>query len=254
LKAVQHRVVRLEETRSTNQDAMRLALAGEPLPLWVVAERQTEGKGRAGRSWSSLRGNLHGSLAVLCAASPSRAGEVSLVAGISLIDAVRSSTSLAQTGALRLKWPNDLLIDIAKAGGILVESTTARGEPGFLAVIGFGVNVASAPDDLGRAATSLAQFDAHATSERVLDALVDQSARWLQVWDNGNGFAQVRAAWIARAGPIGEAVAVNTERGAITGHYRGLSSAGGLLVDIDGEIREITYGDVALAVAPREGR
>ncbi len=242
-----YRILRLEETGSTNRDAMRLALAGEALPLWVVADRQTEGKGRAGRAWSSLAGNLHASLALLCGARPSRAGELSLVAGISLVDTVRSSTALAESAALRLKWPNDLLIDTAKAGGILVESTTARGEPGFLAVIGFGVNVASAPNDLGRAAISLAHYDPRATVEGVLDALAEESARWLQIWDNGSGFEQVRTAWIERAGPLGETVTVNTDHGAVAGRYRGLSAAGGLLVEINGAVREITYGDVQVA-------
>ena len=89
------RIIQLDETGSTNADAMRLALAGEPLPLWVAAKRQTAGRGRAGRSWISGAGNLQASLAVVCAAPLGSAGQLSLVAGISAFDAVRLTSALA---------------------------------------------------------------------------------------------------------------------------------------------------------------
>src|SRR6185437_573813 len=139
------RILHLRETGSTNADAMRLALKGEDLPLWVIADRQTAGRGRAGRSWVSPTGNLYASLAICCAAPIEKAGQLSLVAGISLFDAIRATTGLAPDAGLRLKWPNDVLLGLAKMGGILVESTSARGSPGFLAVLGFGVNIDNAP-------------------------------------------------------------------------------------------------------------
>ena len=126
-----HRIIVLGETGSTNKDAMRLAFSGEPLPLWITAERQTDGRGRSGRTWVSNAGNLQASLALTCQAPLKSAPELSFVAGIALIEAVRATSPLAETIHLRLKWPNDLLIGPAKAGGILVETTTARGEPTF---------------------------------------------------------------------------------------------------------------------------
>ena len=159
-----HRIIELSETGSTNADAMRLALSGEVLPIWVIAEHQSAGRGRAGRAWVSEVGNLYASLALTADAPRQKAGELSLVAGIALVEAIRAISPLAQTCGLRLKWPNDLLVGAAKVGGILVETTTARGEPsfhkghGFLAVLGFGLNIATCPAELGRATASLAQF------------------------------------------------------------------------------------------------
>ena len=127
------RILHLRETGSTNADAMRLALKGEDLPLWVIADRQTAGRGRAGRTWTSPPGNLYASLAFCCEAPIEQAGQLSLIAGISLIDAIRTNTELAPDAGLRLKWPNDVLVGLSKVGGILVESTMARGSPGFLA-------------------------------------------------------------------------------------------------------------------------
>lgn len=250
-----HRIVHLAETGSTNADAMRFALAGEELPLWVSAERQTAGRGRAGRSWVSDTGNLQASLAIACDAPLQNAGQLSLLAGIALVDAIRAISPLAETSGLRLKWPNDLLIGPAKAGGILLETTTARGElghkPGFLAVIGFGVNVTSCPGDLGRATASLADFDAALTRDELLDSLADQSDAWLARWNGGRNFADIRLAWIARAGLVGEAITIQTPSGPMAATYQGLSDTGALLADAGGTLQTISYGDVFL-IAPTQ--
>lgn len=243
------RILHIDETDSTNADAMRLALKGEDLPLWVIADRQTAGRGRAGRSWVSPRGNLYTSLAFCCAAPMENAGQLSLIAGISLFEAIRASTDLAQDAGLRLKWPNDILMGAAKMGGILVESTSARGSPGFLAIVGFGLNLASQPDDLGRAVTSLSRHVPTPPAAALLTCLTEQFPRWLDVWENGDGFAAIRRAWMERAGPIGEAITVNSADGPISGTYRGLAETGALLAEVDGEVREINHGDVALGGA-----
>jgi BirA family transcriptional regulator, biotin operon repressor / biotin---[acetyl-CoA-carboxylase] ligase len=254
-----HRIIRLTETGSTNADAMRLALAGEALPLWVMAERQSAGRGRSGRAWQSETGNLHASLAFAAQAPLNRAGELSLVAGIALIEAIRTISPLAQTIGLRLKWPNDLLIGTAKAGGILVETTTARGEPtfhgrsGFLAVIGFGLNVATCPDNLGRAAASLAEMGIPVSPDDMLSALADQTDTWIARWDNGRGFDGIREAWLAHAGAIGEAITIQTASGPLTATFQGLAPSGALLAEVAGRIETITYGDVALIGPSGEG-
>lgn len=248
------RIIHIDETGSTNADAMRLAVNGEDLPLWVIADRQTAGRGRQGRTWVSPKGNLYASLAFCCPAPIERAGQLSLVAGISLFEAIRTSTDLAQDAGLRLKWPNDVLIGAAKMGGILVESTSARGSPGFLAVIGFGVNVVSAPDDLDRQATALGRHGNAPSPNALLMALSDQVSRWLEVWDGSENFPDIRRAWIERAGSIGEPITVNSVDGRISGRYQGLSETGALLAEVNGQIREISHGDVALgSVAADDG-
>ena len=236
----------MTETGSTNNDAMRLALAGETLPLWVTAERQTAGRGRAGRVWVSDRGNLQASLAVICNAPLAQAGELALVAGLALFDTVRTTMPLVEMISLRLKWPNDLLIGSAKAGGILVESTTARGQPGFLAVIGFGLNIATCPGDLGRSVTALGDHGPAPAVTDVLSVLSDQAQAWLAVWDEGRNFEAIRSAWLARGGPLGEPISVQTQSGLVSGTFKGLSASGALLAEVGGQIQSITHGDVSL--------
>jgi BirA family biotin operon repressor/biotin-[acetyl-CoA-carboxylase] ligase len=244
------RILHLTETGSTNADAMRLALKGEELPLWVMADRQTAGRGRAGRTWTSPLGNFYASLACFCTAAVDKAGQLSLVAGISFIDAIRARTELAFDAELRLKWPNDILIGKAKAGGILIESTTARGSPGFLAMAGFGLNIISAPDDLARPVTALGRHGPAPSPAELLQDLAAQTSIWLERWDSGNNFAAIRDAWVERAGPFGEPISINTTQGPMSGTYQGLSESGALRIEIGGQLREFSHGDVALGGEP----
>lgn len=234
---------------------MRLALAGEVLPLWVEAERQTAGKGRAGRSWVSERGNLHASLAVQCHAPNAKAGELALVAGVAMIAAVRASSSkLAADPDLRLKWPNDLLVGASKVGGILVETTTARGAAGLVAILGFGLNVASRPQGLDRDAAALCDRDPAMTTDLVAAALRTAVPSALEIWNNSAGFPLIRQSWRESAGPRGQKIAITRQSGSIQGTYEGLSETGGLLARIGHEIQEIHYGDVSLIGGTGEGR
>ncbi|WP_245279958.1 biotin--[acetyl-CoA-carboxylase] ligase [Hyphomicrobium sp. 99] len=240
------RIIHLAETGSTNADAMRLALGGEELPLWVLADSQTGGRGRSGRTWVSQPGNLHASVAFRCNAPMEKAGQLSLLAGIAVIDAVRATMDLAPGTDLRLKWPNDILIGSAKAGGILVESTSARVGSGFLAILGFGLNLITSPDTLGRA---VAAFRHHGKVPEPLaftETLSEKIFFWLDRWQEGEGFPAIREAWVERAGPMGEPIVLNTVAGPLSATYQGLSETGALRADIDGDIKEISYGDVML--------
>jgi BirA family transcriptional regulator, biotin operon repressor / biotin---[acetyl-CoA-carboxylase] ligase len=242
-----HRIIRLTETGSTNKDAMRLAFQGEPLPLWVAAERQTGGRGRQGRTWTSLPGNLHASVAFATSAPPHAAGQLALVAGLMFYEAVAQTTDLARGGLLRLKWPNDLLIGGAKTGGILVESMVSppASHASLIVVIGFGLNIVNVPE-IDQPVTSLVASGAPVDSEFVLAALAEGCETWLDTWDEGRGFDKIRAAWLMRGGPVGEPISVNTGRGRVSGTFRGVSATGALLVDVDGRLEEFNFGDVAL--------
>lgn len=246
----QPRIIELGETVSTNADAMRLAKDGEALPLWVVADRQTGGRGRSGRTWESIPGNLFASLAIECRAPLKQAGQLALVAGVALFDAVQLTATLAPGVPLRLKWPNDILAGTGKAGGILVESISSAGNGAFFAVMGFGLNVAAAPPALGDAAVALREAVLAGSSapdaRSILRALVGTTAQALALWDEGRGFSAIRAAFEARTLPIGAPLSINTLDGRVSGTYAGVSETGALRMTVAGTITDFTYGDVAL--------
>jgi BirA family biotin operon repressor/biotin-[acetyl-CoA-carboxylase] ligase len=249
------------ELDSTNAEAMRSAVAGERGPLWITAARQSAGRGRAGRAWESDDGNLYASLLVSLSAPAPKAYQLSLVAGVFVHDALCAVLPTAEHGALRLKWPNDILIGGAKAGGILIESTVVTrerdglpapsGESGGMrlaAIIGVGINIASYPEGLDRPATSLAAHGATPAPEALLARIADAADHWLSVWRNGEDFAAIRKAWLMRAHPIGERMSVNTGSERVTGTFEGLDADGGLLIDAGAGIRRFAFGDVSLAV------
>lgn len=241
------RIVEVEETLSTNSLALSLAADGERGPLWVSALRQTGGRGRSGRPWVSLPGNLHATLLLTPGCSVQVAPELSLVAGVALVEAIGAAAAGNAPAGLRLKWPNDVLVGAAKVGGILIESGAARPGGELIVAIGVGLDLAAHPDDPGHPATHLAAHGVAVDRETMLALLADRMAWWIRRWDEGRGFGHVRQAWEASAGPRGEKVSVHAGEARIEGRYAGLDVSGALLVtDESGRERRFAFGDVML--------
>lgn len=245
------RVVEVEETASTNALAMAMASDGVRGPLWITAVRQTAGRGRGGRRWVSLPGNLHATLLLTPACGIQAAAGLSLVAGVAVIEAIRSAAGPRTPDGLRLKWPNDVLVGRSKVGGILIESSTAAGgetSGGVLVVaVGIGLNLVAHPDDPDRPLTDLARHGIAIDRGGMLALLAGRMAAWLGRWDAGRGFALVRQAWENCAGPPGEPISVHAGAERVAGRYMGLDPTGALLMtDDSGREHRFTFGDVTL--------
>lgn len=202
---------------------------------WVLTDRQTAGRGRRGRVWSDGSGNLMASVLVR-ADGPVQ--QLSFVAAVALFDAL-VGPAVPTRARLALKWPNDLLLDGAKLSGILLERA------GDALVIGFGVNIASHPQASERRATSLAVAGlATMTPVDLLARLMPAFDRWRAIWAI-EGFAPVRAAWLARAAGIGDRIAAHLGNETQAGHFEGLDADGALLLRLDdGQLRAIHAGEV----------
>jgi len=220
------------ETGSTNDDLAALAREGASEGLWLRAERQTGGRGRQGRAWSSPPGNLYASTLVRLRPGDPPAPTLALVAAVALHEAA----SLYAPGIL-IKWPNDLLAGGAKLSGILLERADDA------VVIGFGVNLVFHPTDIERPATSIAALAGAAPDpDAFLDTLADAFARWLGRW-RSVGLAPVRRAWLAAAHPLGTALTAAGEQGL----FDGLDESGALRLRLaDGTLRVVHAGDVFL--------
>jgi BirA family biotin operon repressor/biotin-[acetyl-CoA-carboxylase] ligase len=233
---------------STNAEALRLAREGERGPLWVVARRQTAGRGRRGRVWVSEPGNLYASLLLTAPAPCERWPQLSFVAALAIHDAVATvATQLAP--AIAIKWPNDLLLAGGKVAGILLE-----GEGGEVVTIGIGINCAHHPAGTERPATDLAAAGAAVSPERMLEALSGAMVGRLAQWQGGDGFAVVRADWLARAAGIGDEVLVRLADRDLRGRFEAIDAAGSLVLRLaSGAITTIAAGDVLLpARAPAD--
>jgi BirA family transcriptional regulator, biotin operon repressor / biotin---[acetyl-CoA-carboxylase] ligase len=252
--AYSFRSIILDEVGSTNSEAFALARAGEAGPLWIMARRQTRGRGRSGRKWASEPGNLYASLLRVLTCPPSAVHQLSLLAGVAVVDAIRAAAGSAAVSGLRLKWPNDVLIGEAKCAGILPESHSSAQGATTIAVIGIGLNLAWSPRDLGRSVTHLAAHGIVVTPEAMLGEVAVAMEHWLGVWNSGCGFPAVRKAWLDRGGPAGEMVTVDTGRERISGAFVDLGEDGALIMcDSNGAKRRLTYGEVTIGQAGERG-
>jgi len=241
------RLVRLDRVGSTNDEARRLAGEGAPELTLVWALEQTGGRGRQGRAWASPPGNLYCSLVLRPPVPVARAMEVSLVAAVALAEAMASL--LPAAAALRLKWPNDLLLDERKAAGILLESGLAADGSLDHLILGTGVNVASHPEEARLPATSLRACGGTADVATVLAAYARAFAAWYAAW-RAEGLAPVRAAWLARAWRLGERLAMNLGDAVLAGRFVGLAPDGRLVLALDdGTERSLAAGEAAAARA-----
>jgi BirA family transcriptional regulator, biotin operon repressor / biotin---[acetyl-CoA-carboxylase] ligase len=226
---------------STNAEALRLAHAGERGLLWVVAKRQTAGRGRRGRVWVSEPGNLYASLLLAGPSTPERFPELSFVAALALHDAITARIP-GLSSRVVLKWPNDLLIDRNKFAGILIE-----GE-GATVVIGIGVNCVHHPAGTDYPATDLATAGVRTTPESLFTPLSAEMAARLVQWDCGAGFASIRADWLARATGLGKPIRVKAADAELEGQFEGIDETGRLLLRrAGGAVEALAAGDVFMA-------
>jgi BirA family biotin operon repressor/biotin-[acetyl-CoA-carboxylase] ligase len=230
-----------EEIDSTILEARRRAERAEFGPVWLVARRQSAGRGRRGRPWVSYEGNLLATLLFSTPHPPATIALLGFATGLALAEAMDAVIEPART---TLKWPNDLFIDGAKAAGIMLDSG-AR-EPGATWVaLAFGVNLAVAPEAIDQPTISLRQASQLQAPEP-LDFLANVQPR-LAAWAarlEHEGFAPLREAWIARAHGLGRAVRVMQGETALEGRIAGLSPRGELELDTSSGPRLIAAGDV----------
>jgi len=227
--------VGFEELDSTNSEARRRAEAGERGPLWISAVRQTAGRGRRGRAWTSGEGNLAATLLLRPEAPRSVTGQLSFAAALAAAEMV---SHFAPDAVIQVKWPNDVLAEGRKIAGLLLE-----GGPDWLA-IGIGVNLASFPEGTEFPATSLAQLGiAPPSSEDALTILAARFAHWYDAWMR-DGFEIVRAAWLARASGLGSPIRARLPNETRSGVFEGIDESGALLLNEGASVRAIAAGEV----------
>lgn len=231
---------------STNASALEAARAGDPGRLWFVAGEQTAGRARRGRHWTSERGNLYASVLLVDVGPADRLGELPLVAAVALADAVEAACGTI--GLVRLKWPNDLLIEGRKISGILLEAQPLADDRTAV-VCGFGVNCRHHPDLGHYPAGDLAAFGYNVQADRLFALLAQSLQSTLDDWVREGGFAAIRDRWVARASGIGEKITVRYPDRELTGIFLGIEPDGRLRLLVGGKTVElISAGDVFFAM------
>lgn len=242
-----YRRVAFDSLPSTNTHALELARAGDPGRVWVTTEEQTAGRGRRGRTWVGAKGNVAASLLLIDPAPAPVAATVSFVAGVALHQAVVDLAGPPVADRLRLKWPNDLLLDRFKVAGIAVEGEKLA-DGRFAVIVGIGVNCKAHPDSgTIHPASDFAARGVSVDAEALFGRLAVRMAEELMRWDRAANFAPVRDAWLARSAGIGEPIRVNLADRSIDGRFDSLDSEGRLvLTRADGVREAVSAGEVFL--------
>ncbi len=228
------------ELDSTNDEARRLAMAGETGPLWIMAERQSKGRGRRSRAWQSGHGNLAATLLLCPDARRALTGQLSFAAALAVAD---TSVHYARHVAIAVKWPNDVLAEGKKLAGILLEAGDAKPNLNWLA-IGIGVNLANHPEGTEFPATSLAELGVPVPSpQEALIILAARFAHWYDVWMK-DGFEHLRVEWLTRAKGVGGPIRARLPNETREGVFEGIDASGALLLNEGGRLCAIAAGEV----------
>jgi BirA family biotin operon repressor/biotin-[acetyl-CoA-carboxylase] ligase len=232
----------VEHTGSTNADLAAAIRSGEGWAErdWLIAHRQTAGRGRQGRSWFDGAGNFMGSTVVLLGEDGPPPASLSFVAALAVRDAV--SAAVGKGAEIALKWPNDVLLDDGKLSGILLEMV--RG----CIVVGIGVNLAHAPALPDRKTAALADVTAPPPLEVFAASLAAAFDLRLETWRTyGLGAtldAFLRLSIHAQGTPL---TVHDTDGSVLSGSFAGLEESDGALRLrlADGSERVIRAGDIS---------
>jgi BirA family biotin operon repressor/biotin-[acetyl-CoA-carboxylase] ligase len=242
------RLVHHDQLASTNDEGLTCANEGDPGRLWVIADTQTEGRGRNGRVWSSPRGNLHASLLLIDPAPPRRAAELGFVAGVATAHALREI--LGGDRRVTIKWPNDVLHGGAKLCGILLESANLP-DGRFACVVGVGVNCRLHPESPPYKATNLSAIAGQPVAPASVFARLSATmTHWLDLWAAGTGFEAIRAEWLSLAAGLGSSISVARHLQTIEGTFQTIDATGRLILEQASGQVAIEAGDVFFSPRP----
>tara|TARA_B100000212_G_scaffold31065_1_gene20272 strand:- start:119 stop:850 length:732 start_codon:yes stop_codon:yes gene_type:complete len=234
----------LDETESTNSEALKLAKSTDR-PTFIVAKKQTNGRGRIDRSWSDPSGNFSGSILIKIDEDLQSLALRSFVAALSVFDAIEQK--IGKEHELLIKWPNDLLLNGRKICGILLETRNFGTIPAL--VIGIGVNLLSSPNldqiknstikpgsILGETGVKLDPID---FSESIAHhyALRENQLRTV-------GFPKMRETWMDRAAKLGKKITARTPNFEYRGIFDSVDENGQLVIISNGEKKKIAAAEI----------
>lgn len=235
--------VYLDEVDSTNEEIKRRARRSAGQGLMVVADRQTLGKGRLGRSWESPKGtSVYLSVLLRPELAPSQVQCLTLASGLAVCNTINALGFSA-----RIKWPNDIIIGNRKLCGILTEMSVEDNAVSF-AVVGIGINVNNSafPQEIENKATSLYIESGEACDRNEIIAALTKQLE--QVYDEFvmGGFQAIREEYVSLCATIGREIKAEVRGKTIIGEAVDIADDGSLIVKTDFGLEHISTGEVAV--------
>lgn len=241
-------IVFFKTTASTNDKAIEIGRQREnPEGVIVIADSQTHGRGRLGRRWISPPGvNLYFTALLRPSALQKKVPLLPAASAVSIASAIREYAGLNAM----IKWPNDILINGKKTGGILVEMTQDKGRTRLLAVgIGLNVNMSQdmLPENIRPHTTSLKMENGnHVDRVKLLGKILDNMEKTYKILLNGNKRALINK-WLSLNCTIGKVVTVQNYNRVVSGIADGINDCGELIIRLSsGKIITVSAGDVTI--------
>ena len=248
-----------DQTDSTNVQAKRLAEEGAPDGTVVVADCQSAGRGRRGRTWTSPPGtNLYFTLLLRPKITPDKASMLTLVMALAVAQGIQSTVDAPRAGIQStvdaprtgIKWPNDIVIDGRKACGILTElSLSVEQDCIDYLVIGTGINVArqSFPEELQGHAVSLEEIYGTVNRSELLANVLAAFEESYEQFLKAQSLENLRPAYDALLVNRDKSVRVLDPKGEYDGTARGIQNTGELIVELpDGSVKNVYAGEVSV--------
>ncbi len=240
-------IIYFTETDSTNTKAKEFASKGAPEGTLVVAEKQTMGRGRKGRSWFSPESdNVYASIILRPKIPPSEAPVITLLSAVATAEALISLTDLKP----RIKWPNDILINGKKIAGILTEISMEMDAVDFI-VVGIGLNINTKKEDFSREIKRLATSVFIETKKRFSRAkILGEYLKWYETYYDifkEKGFKPVSSRWKELTDIIGKRITVDMISKKYVGRVVDVDDEGVLILKDDkGKLHRIYSGDITV--------
>jgi BirA family biotin operon repressor/biotin-[acetyl-CoA-carboxylase] ligase len=246
-KFIGHRLYSYEEIVSTNYEAFRLALEGALEGTALIANSQSAGKGRMERAWHSPANcNIYTSVILRPKIEPIKVPQISILTGVALAETLE----IYSHDKIKLKWPNDVLINGKKVCGILSQVKTTASEVDFI-VLGIGINVNISSNELPKeicdVATSLAiETGREISRQELIISLYEKLTKWYKQLMK-EGFGRIKEKWLSLSPMIGQSVQIMFQKESLRGQAVGLDDDGSLiLLDEKKNKFKVSAGDATI--------
>lgn len=230
------KIIQYPTIDSTMDEAVRLSEQAEGLEFAVLADEQTQGRGRHGRTWVSNKGNLY--LSVVTRPVPLELlTQYALLWGVVLRDVI---SSFLPNQLIQCKWPNDVLLNGFKVAGLLIERSH---QPDAL-VVGVGVNLLHCPEETMFPATCLKAHTAQIPSTIELSkSLIDKYQQYREEWEK-HGFSHVRESCLKSLWKLNDEIIISQNTGSVVGIFETIDENGALILKTKSGYERLLVGDL----------
>lgn len=238
------KLIVFDEIDSTNSEAIRIAKSNKVDSNYaLLAKSQTKGRGRSSKNWQSRSGNLHVSLLIKPDKELELLSQLSFVTALAVYDSMSSSRDRVAGSSnymdilvkpwydsLKLKWPNDVLVNGRKIAGILLESVKVGDN--YYIIIGIGINITYHPIDIDQPTTSLISENLPLIEpQALLKILIENFEKYYQIWDN-NSFSFIREKWLEHAYKLHENISIKQKNDIVTGLFKDIDNTGRIILQL----------------------